>query len=390
MFSDRTEWTLKLNSFTQKLEALRGGGGPVIDLTRSNPTECGLKYPTADILTALAHPDNIQYHPLAKGSIRAREAVAGYYKEKGITVSPEQIFLTASTSEGYSFLFRLLANPGDRILFPQPSYPLFQFLCDLNDVQMEYYRLSYHQSWSIDFNSIPSVNEPPVRALVLVNPNNPTGSFVHPSEMARLNEISRKFLCPIISDEVFLDYAWTDKARLTSLAGNRESLSFTLGGVSKILGLPQMKLSWIVINGPADLVREAAGRLEIIADTYLSVNTPAQNALPVWFKQQPAIRQMILTRVKKNHDHLAAMTAAGPVRMLQAQGGWYALLQLPENIDEEALVLALLEQDRVIVHPGYFFDFERGAHVVVSLLPMSDEFTAGVEKILRRVTGLIA
>lgn len=386
LFAKRTDWPLAPNRLSAAVGRLREERVPILDLTESNPTRCGFSYPDCDILKPLAGQENLGYAPAPRGDLNAREVVGRYYQEKGLAVSPEQIFLTASTSEAYSYLFRLLADPGGRILFPRPSYPLFAFLGDLNDVRMDTYPLVYGGKWGIDLQEIRRVFGVDTKALVLVNPNNPTGSFVRRRELEELNALCLERRAAIICDEVFADFVLDGEGDYVSLAGNDRVLTFVLGGISKTLGLPQMKLSWIVINGPAELAEEAGARLEVIADTYLSVNTPAQNALPAWLSLRGAIQGEINARIRENYVFLKekARGAAG-CELLAAEGGWYAVLRIPDRHSEEEWALTFLNKDHVFVHPGYFFDFDAGTFVVASLLPLEHVFREGIQRILTRV-----
>jgi aspartate/methionine/tyrosine aminotransferase len=328
------------------------------------------------------------YSPASRGHLAAREAVCRYYAEKGFSVSPEQIFLTASTSEAYSYLFRLLVNSGEQVLFPSPSYPLFAFLGDLNDVRTDFYRLVYDKKWNIDSQGISQILGGDAKALVMVNPNNPTGSFISPEELGAINALCRKRNVALICDEVFSDFVFDQDKKYLSLVNNHHVLTFVLGGISKTLGLPQMKLSWIVLNGPRDVVEAAAARLEMIADTYLSVSTPVQNALPVWFTYRKEIQAEIQARIKQNFKFLKECAGmAQDCELLEAEGGWYAVLSIPDIYSEEQWVLAFLNRDYVAVHPGYFFDFDREAYVVISLLPPPDIFQEGIKRIFDRIKG---
>lgn len=380
MFAGRTNWELTQNKITAILEEFKRKGTTVFDLTESNPTRCGFVYPEKELQSALLNPANMRYIPATKGMLSAREAVAAYYKGQRIDISPEQIFLTSSTSEGYSFLFRLLADPGETMLFPAPSYPLFEFLVGLNDLEMQYYPLQYQNKWAIDFPALRKLITPHVRGIILVNPNNPTGSYIKRDEVAALNAICREHQLPIISDEVFYDYTFDPHQHFPSLANNDDQLSFVLGGLSKTLGLPQMKLSWIVVNGPEHLIAQTMERLEIIADTYLSVNTPVQNALPLWMQYRQAIQKQIMMRVLQNREYALRQFGDEAV-CLNADGGWYIVLKLKQELDEELLVEELLSREQVYVHPGYFFNFESGSHVILSLLSKPEVFQEGVSRI---------
>jgi alanine-synthesizing transaminase len=389
MFSERTNWKLTQNKITVILERLRRDGEKIIDLTESNPTRCGFSFPSRQILNLLFDPKNVSYDPLAQGGREAREAVCAYYARRGVVVPVERIFLTASTSEAYSFLFRLLVNPREAALFPRPSYPLFEFLVQLNDFEMQHYPLVYEERWRPNLEKFRLALSGKTRAVVLVNPNNPTGSFLHEGELVVINGLCREKGIPLICDEVFLDYVFDEGTVYPSLAANQENLTFTLGGLSKALGLPQMKVSWIVINGPEELVKEAIARLEIIADTYLSVNTPSQNAMTGWLEFEPAIQKEILSRVRQNRRTVEEIFSGGKDgSLLKAEGGWYAVLKLPKNIPEEDLAIALLEHDRVMIHPGYFFDFEEEPYIVISLLPPEAVFEEGIERLVQRIAIL--
>ncbi|MGH9649795.1 MAG: pyridoxal phosphate-dependent aminotransferase, partial [Terriglobales bacterium] len=301
MFSSRTNWDLTPNRLAAELARLRARGREVLDLTESNPTRCGLKYESRAILKALARPAALQYHPDPRGMASARESVADYYRKRGggaasLRVDPQKILLTASTSEAYSFVFRLLCEPGDQVLLPSPSYPLFEFLAGLNDVELVPYPLLYDHGWEIDLHSLESAITLRSRALVVVNPNNPTGSFVKAHEIKALNRLCAARSLALVADEVFLDYAREGKVR-PSLAANRQVLTFALSGLSKVSALPQMKVAWAVVNGPKPEVRRAMARLEVIADTYLSVSTPAQLALPGLLAQRRPVQAQIRRRL---------------------------------------------------------------------------------------------
>lgn len=386
MFSQRTRWSLQPNRLTERLAMRRRMGRPILDLTESNPTRCRIALPTEETLEAWRAPENLVYEPSPKGLPAAREAVAAFYAEKGVNIHPERIVLTASTSEAYSFLFRLLTDPGDAILVPRPSYPLFEFLAALNDVQLSPYPLRYEPGWRIDIVALGQAITPRTRALIVVNPNNPTGSFIHENERAALIELCRRHQLALISDEVFAEYAFAPQPdSVSSLAGTRDVLTFVLGGISKLLGLPQMKLAWIIASGPEGMVSEALQRLEIIADTYLSVNTPVQRALPRWLKRRDQWTRPIFDRVRANWHYLVEhVRPPHACQCLEAEGGWYGVLRIPRTRSEEEWALDLLERDDVLVHPGYFFDFQTEAHLVVSLLPPPEIFREGIERVRRR------
>lgn len=385
-FARRTHWDFDANPLIARLDQFRDDKVPVTDLTESNPTRCGFHYPEQKILGSFQNTGNLSYHPSAQGALSARETVAADYSQRGASVDPSRILLTASTSEAYSLVFRLLADPGDTILIPRPSYPLFHLLMDINDVRIGTYPLVYDQGWKVDLEALRQAVDERTRAIVLVNPNNPTGSFIGNNELAQINAVCReKDLC-LICDEVFADYRLEEKPdRAGSLAGNGEVLTFVLNGISKSLGLPQMKAGWIALSGPDAQVRAARQRLEVILDTYLSVNTPAQNALPAWLALRDPIQQEINGRLRKNLDLVSRQLEGSPAGLLAPEGGWYAPLRLPEGTDEEGLAMQLLEEDHVFVHPGYLFDFQDFPAAVVSLLTPPEQLEKGIGCLLSRL-----
>ena len=385
-FAHRTNWPQEKNALNKALEEKGKQGIDILDLTASNPTSCGFLYPE-EMLSALNSLDNFHYHPDACGMKKAREAVARYYTRQKAVLSSHDIILTASTSEAYSFLMRLLVNPGEKVLIPRPSYPLFQFLLEINDVHFDYYPLVYDgQKWRLDTLALERLVDSKTKAIILVNPNNPTGSYISSTELNFLNELCRKHQIAIISDEVFYDYALTP-GDFVSLAGNKSALSFVLGGLSKTLGFPQMKCAWILASGPQGILQESLSRLEIIADTYLSVNTPVQNALGPWFEYVPELQEQIISRVKENWQWLSAHLN-GHTELLSIQGGWYATLRIPAVKSEEEWVLEFLREDHVSVYPGYFFDFEKEAYIVLSLLPPTSIFQEAAGRMMQRLAKI--
>ena len=369
------------------MDEKRAAGTPILDLTESNPTAAGFVYPSEAILSALADPRSLRYEPAAAGIPSARAAVSEYYSSAlGADVSPHRILLTASTSEAYAFVFKLLADPGDEVLVPRPSYPLFDYLAALDSVRVVHYPLAYHGSWTIDFDALVSSITPRSRAIVLVNPNNPTGSFLKPSELAPLLALCHEHGLALISDEVFADYLFQPEAPLVrSLAGIDEILTFCLSGLSKVAGLPQFQLGWIVAGGPAREREQAFERLELIADTYLSVSAPVQWAAPALLGLRGPLQRQILTRVLANRAFLSGQIGPdSPWTLLAAEGGWYAVLEAPRIRSEEEWVLGLLTEDNVLVQPGFFFDFEREAFLVISLLTPEEVFREGIRRILSR------
>jgi len=389
MFSERTNWKLAQNRFTQALEEVRAGGAKVLDLTVSNPTRIGVHYDEPAILGTLASPRVLDYDPQSKGLLEARAAVAEYYSEQhGVRgVDAEQIILTTSTSEGYSFVFRLLCNAGDEVLVPKPSYPLFEFLADLQDVKLTSYELIYDHGWQMDFPSLEKAVTARTRGVVVVHPNNPTGSYVHAAEMEMLTSFCAQQGLAVIADEVFLDYRLGNTSH-ASFAGNREVLTFTLSGLSKVAALPQMKVAWLVTSGPESDVREAMGRLEVIADTYLSMNAPLQWATPALLAQRKDIQQQLLERVRANLTELDRLLAAQKAcQRLKVEGGWYGVLRVPVTRSDEELAIELLREKFVLVHPGHFYDFPSDGYLVLSLIPPLLDFSAGVGAILQKLSS---
>jgi alanine-synthesizing transaminase len=401
VFSSRTNWTLTPNRLAIHLYERRRQRLPILDLTESNPTRCGFDFDQRAILDALREPRSLIYEPEPSGLLPARAAVAGYYGERGAQVGPQQIFLTTSTSEAYSYLFRLLADPGDAILAPRPSYPLFDFLTRLNDVELIHYPLIDNPSrrpplpgdraWQIDLEAIESTlseSSRRVRAILAVHPNNPTGSFVRPAELDFLLHLCGEHQLALITDEVFADYALVENVSpAASHASVSRVLTFTLSGLSKISALPQMKLAWLVANGPPNDLAAALARLEVIADTYLSVSAPLQHALPSLLELRRQVQPQILARLRQNLAWLDRCLAAEPsVARLPSEGGWYAILRVPSIRTDEDWAVELLTRDGVLVHPGHFYDFVSEGYLVVSLLPAAEIFQAGLQKILRMVT----
>ncbi|MGH9377783.1 MAG: pyridoxal phosphate-dependent aminotransferase [Terriglobia bacterium] len=387
MFSERTNWPFEVNELTRLLRERRGLGLPVVDLTESNPTRCGFDY-GEHIFKAFLNPNALQYAPDPRGLATARAAVIEYYAERGVELDPAQIFLTSSTSEAYSYIFRLLGNPGDEVLAPRPGYPLFDFLIRLNDLKMSSYPLAYDRVWRIDCAALERAITARTRAILLVHPNNPTGSYVHLDELDFLAGRCERRGMALIADEVFADYAHAGAAasRAPSFAAERRALTFTLSGISKVSALPQMKCAWLVVNGPADLLSGALERLEMIADTYLSLSAAVACALPELLKMRRTLQPQIHERLRLNLSRLdAALGAAPSASRLATEAGWYAILRLPAICSDEEWCLRLLREDGVLVHPGHFYDFPGEGHVVVSLLPRPEIFSEGVVKLLSRV-----
>jgi aspartate/methionine/tyrosine aminotransferase len=409
MFSERTNWKLTRNRLTEALESLRASGVKILDLTVSNPTRAGLRYDESSILGALSSPRAIDYDPQPKGLRQAREAVAAYYRDghdlagqarderdrdeqSARGFDAEQIVLTTSTSEGYSYIFRLLCNPGDELLVPKPSYPLFEFLADLEDVKLVPYPLIYDHGWQMDFHSLEKAVTPRTRGVVVVHPNNPTGSYVQVHELSLLNGFCRehgskkvgsdKESLALIVDEVFLDYPHDGQPR-RSFTENQEVLTFTLSGLSKVSALPQMKVAWIAVSGPPFETAPALARLEVIADTYLSMNAPLQWATPVLLDQRKNLQKQLLDRVRGNLAELdRQLVGQKTCERLEVEGGWYAVLRVPVTKSDEDLAIELLQRDSVLVHPGHFYDFPGDGYLVLSLIAPAAEFGEGVGRVL--------
>jgi len=387
MFSARLDRDLTPNQLAETLAAKRAAGIEILDLTESNPTRAGFNY-DPKILTALAQPQAMLYEPHPRGLPSARRAVADYYGARGHAIRPDSLTLTTSTSEAYGYLFKLLADPGDEILLPRPSYPLLDFLTALDSVRVVHYPLRYDDAkgWRIDLERLfHSVGEN-TAALVVVNPNNPTGSFLKSDELKELNSICAARHLALIVDEVFSDYgSGNDPMRVATTASvPTEALTFTLSGLSKVAGLPQVKLGWIQVGGPPELCAEAQARLDVIADTYLSVSTPVQHAAPTLLAGRDMIQQQIKTRITENH-HFLEEYCPGVARPLRYEGGWYAVLETESAAPEEELAQRLLEHDNVLIHPGYFFDFDSDGMLVVSLLTPTATFQTGISKLLARL-----
>ena len=395
MFSSRLPPDAAPNALARRLEILRAANLDIIDLTESNPTRVGFAYSPA-ILADLAAPEVLRYAPSPLGVTSAREAVAADYVRRGALVDPDDVVLTSSTSEAYSWLFKLLCDPGEGVLVPRPSYPLFEHLTRLDSVMAEPYDLDYHGRWDIDFPSLEGALDRGARAILVVSPNNPTGSYVSRTEATRLLEVCATRGVALIVDEVFVDYNLdAPHDRATDIAVQDRALAFSLGGLSKSAGLPQLKLGWmvlggdtgrvgwIVVGGPAESRRDALGALELIADSYLSVSTPVQVAAPALIAGAHEVREQIHDRVRTNLAQLRQVAAQYPAcQVLPVEGGWSAVVRVPAVRGEETLILDLLDRERILVHPGYFFDFPREAYVVVSLLPDVAAFADATARML--------
>jgi aspartate/methionine/tyrosine aminotransferase len=386
MFAQRTGWNLSRNRFTAAIEELQRAGRELLDLSASNPTRVNLQ-PAELIMRALAKPESLVYDPQPKGLLAARQAVAHYYEVIGAKLHPERLILTTSTSEAYSFVFRLLCDPNDEVLIPTPGYPLFEFLADIQDVRLRPYELIYDHGWQIDFHSLKQAITNRTRAVILVNPNNPTGSYVKSAEREELNDLCRKHELALLVDEVFFDFNLSEQTP-QSFAANRDALTFTLSGLSKIAGLPQMKVAWIASTGPDDLVRPAIDRLEVIADTYLSMNAPVQHAIPELLNWRAVFQQQLMSRLRRNLAELDRQLATVNLcSRLEVEGGWYATLRVPKTKTDEELAIDLLEKRNVLVHPGHFFDFHQDGHLILSLMTPEAVFAEGVQGILAHVSA---
>jgi aspartate/methionine/tyrosine aminotransferase len=382
MFSSRVPASMEPNAMSAAVRAARQGGRRLLDLTLSNPTTAAFHYP-AWLLDALDSPEALVYEPSPFGLRRAREAVAQDYSRRGVSMDPPRIVLTSSTSEAYSLVFKLLCEPaGDAVLVPVPSYPLFEHLTRLDGVSPVPYPLEYHRRWTLSTESVEHRWKPETRAVLAVSPNNPTGSCLSASELHALSSLCASRGAALVLDEVFADYPL--RGSIANDLFEPACLTFRLGGLSKSAGLPQVKLGWIGIQGPESEVAAAQDRLEFICDAYLSVSTPVQIAAAALIEQGAAVRSQILARVRRNYAHLIERMSAHPsIEVLAAEAGWSAILRVPATVPEESLVIELVEEEGVIVHPGFFFDFPHEAFLIVSLLPPPDDFDEGISRIAR-------
>ena len=387
MFSKRIPPHSIPNALSQRVADMREAGISFADLTESNPTRAGFTYPE-DLLRSLSRHEALTYDPRPFGLLSAREAVAADYARRGATVDPGRVVLTASTSEAYSWLFKLLCNPGECVLVPRPSYPLFDHLTQLDGIHSEAYDLHYGLRWDIDLAGLEHAITGDTRAVLVVSPNNPTGSYISGKERAGLTDICAKHNLALIADEVFVDYSLEGaEDRATDVSVQTDAIAFSLGGLSKTVGLPQLKLGWIVVGGPAPRVHETLAALELVADSYLSVSTPVQVAAEDLLKRGGILRGQIHDRVRDNLRTLRREAGHHPsCEVFKVEGGWYAVVRVPAGRPEESLVLELLQREHVLVHPGYFFDFATEAYVIVSLLPPPDIFVDAVGRLLRHAS----
>ena len=360
MFSSRFNYELSDNPLNILLNRKKSNGDKIIDLTISNPTLAGFKYEEEVIISAISQPASLTYKPSPNGLIEARDAICHYYKDSKSDINADSIFLTSGTSEAYSFIFKLLCNPGDEILIPKPSYPLIDFIAGLENIDVFKYPLVYDGCWKIDLLRLKSMVSKKVKAIIIINPNNPTGSYLNRDELDKINGICIDNDIAIISDEVFLDYKFSENVKPFSLTGNKKVLTFVLSGLSKICALPQLKLSWIQINAPDDIFSKVIERMEIITDTFLSVGTPVQNAAAKLISSRRYIQNQILTRININLKFLKnEIKKSNNSILLVPKGGWYAILKFNDNIPDEERCLKLLQEHNIYIHPGYFYDFEK-------------------------------
>ncbi|HZZ85085.1 MAG TPA: pyridoxal phosphate-dependent aminotransferase [Anaeromyxobacteraceae bacterium] len=377
MLSRRTAWDLSPNRLARRQEELRAAGRDLLDLAESNPTRCGLAWPAEELNALLADPRVSTYEPTPEGLPDARAAVAEYLLDHGAEVPPDRVLLTSSTSEAYALLFKLLCDPGDEVLVPAPSYPLLDLLAGLESVTLARYPLRYDGEWHLDRGALAAAVGPRTRALVAVSPSNPTGYVLGPDDLAFLEAFCAERNLALLGDEVFLDTAGAPRVTVASARG---CLAFHLSGLSKVCGLPQLKAGWIAAAGPEPLVRPALERLEVVADTWLSVSAPAQLALPALLARRERFLAPLRARLEENRRAAAREAAGAPFDLLRSRGGWAAVLRLGEAVDEEAVCLALLEEG-VVAQPGFFYDFERNGHLVISLLPDPARFADGISRI---------
>jgi alanine-synthesizing transaminase len=382
MFSDRTRWNLEENRLSCKLVELRASGQTILDLTRSNPTQCGFSYDERGIQRALSQPASLLYQPDPRGIKSARQAVSAYYQQQQLYLAADDLILTSGTSEAYSFIFRLLCNPGDEVLIPAPGYPLFDFLADLCDVKLVRYPLLYDHGWQIDFAALAAASSSRTKALIVVHPNNPTGHYASPPEQSKLADFCAQRRIALIADEVFLDFS-LNNSRAQSFVSLDKALTFALSGLSKICGLPQMKLAWIAVSGPSDDKAQALARLEVIADAYLSVGTPVQLATPELLAARGEFQAQVIARVQENLRELdAQLSRQSACNRLLCEGGWAAILRVPATQPDEDLAITLLSKEGVCVHPGHFYDFAQPGHLIVSLIVHEDEFAESIRRAL--------
>ena len=390
VYSNRMDWTDQKNHISQILEQKTYSGEEIIDLTESNPTKVNIPYPNNEIAQALTSTESAAYEPDSRGLISAREAIVEYYNGHAISLNVDQIITTSSTSEAYSYLFRLLTDPGDSILVPQPCYPLFPYLSSLECVKVKYYRLFYeNHRWHMDLSSIKEGISPSTRAILVVNPNNPTGNFLKQNEIAALRGICHHHNLPLIIDEVFLDYdLGLSEKRGQTLDDDSQVLTFVLSGLSKVSGLPQMKLSWIVVHGPEDVRQHAINQLALLADMYLSVSVPIQYAASTFLRLRTKIQPLVKARIKKNLNTANEILRGTVANILSVEGGWYGIIHFPEDQSDEDWVCQILQCCDVLFHPGYLYDFQEEAFAVFSLLTKPNVFRKGIQRLKALLTRI--
>jgi hypothetical protein len=385
MFSHRVPADHSTNRLSAAVEERRARGAPILDLTESNPTRCGFQYDESALLAALASPGALLYEPHPQGLAAARGAVAAYYEEIGSAADPESLFLTTGTSEAYTQVFKLLADPDDEILVPTPGYPLLDVLTGLEAVRLVHYRLLYEEpgGWVIDRERLRASISTRTRAIVVVSPNNPTGSYLKRGELEECNALCGDFGLALIVDEVFSDYGrGRDPLRVRTTAGNDGALTFTLNGFSKLVGLPQLKLGWIHVSGPRQLTAHARERLAFVTDAFLSVSAAVQHAAPAIFRQRAPVQAQINRRLEENGRALEdCLSGLSGCRVLDREGGWYAIVRIADELSDEDLAVRLLQEEGVLVHPGYFYDFPAGEFLVLSLLPRTGPFREGAARL---------
>lgn len=389
--SMRAGWDLSPNTFSLACRRRIAAGLPLLDLTQSNPTSVGLDFPSKPVLRALSNAASMLYEPDPLGLASAREQVAASYRTRGVSLHANQLVLTASSSEAYAYLLKLLCDPGETILVPQPSYPLFDHLARLEGVSILRYPLLADDGWRVDIATLRAAIRPDTRAIFLVSPNNPTGSFLHEDERIAIEAVAREHDLAIVCDEVFSPYVWRDtEDRVPCAAVNAAAPTFSLGGLSKSVAMPQMKLGWIAVGGPEETRHALMPRLAMIADTYLSISTPVQHALPALLDAAESVQHQLAHRIRTNLHTLARVfTNKSLVSVPTVDAGWYAPLRVPSVLSDEAWSVLLVDREGVVVHPGSFFGFAREGTLVVGLIAPPDVFEQGVRRLERRVREVV-
>ncbi|MBI1354369.1 MAG: aminotransferase class I/II-fold pyridoxal phosphate-dependent enzyme [Acidobacteria bacterium] len=386
MFNPRTAWPTAPTRLAARLQQLRRQETVLYDLTESNPTRCGFVYDDAAIQDALSGPGVMRYDPAPKGIRSARQAVANYYEERGMPIPTDRVILTSGSSEAYLHCFRLLCEPGDQILAPKPSYPLFDFLADMAGIELVHYPLVYDHGWEIDLQALKAAITPKTKAILVVSPNNPTGQLLSTKERDMLTRYAIMNDLALIVDEVFFDYTWEESSRMASFDSRCLALTLTISGLSKISALPQMKLGWITVRGPVGPDADATARLEVMADTLLSVSTPTQLAAGALLAQRKLIQPQIKERLLQNLEFLdAKLSGNTPVSRLKSEAGWYAILRVPNSLTDEEWAVYLLETASVYTHPGHLFGFDREGYLVISLLPEHQDFREAVGRLVESI-----